>query len=653
MLRKVKVKWFDLTVYCAVIVLVICPVIKLGDLPGLYLDAINPDYAAVQILFPREHQERWMVSWPWLTQIYHGNINILLTLAAVLMTGTTGVLQHHILYAAICVVCTVLLYRLLILREIGVSRYIAAGVVLITATLPSVFTLIITQYFIELFGTACILAGTIFYFRWKGEDGKKAYIIAGYFLFGIAFYSYFNLFFFLPFLIAGTLLHLRKERAQQTGLLIQCGAYYLLGCSFYFIGYTDIFLSVVCDDTGWKNTLLFIFGFIMYGMLGGICRLSEKKRKLTFAVAGVCAVGMVYWMLTVLPAIGSYAESINAAGESAGIGERFRRIFFWLTTFLNGMGAEYGIYQDIVTAGSGVIWCIIVILGMALFWVECKEHKLLEYSVCKSGLGVVGSYLFCLLFFATRVHGQHFVPLIFMLMFLSGLIVDELIRVWGGKSRKTVSPVIMISTILVSIGLVFGIRNFYIDSKLEYYTMMVGYLVQDLKYLILFLLLIMTMIALGGMFLRKRETFCNLLCFLTAAAILGINLFNEFQIIRKIELTGGVHLFTEQINQLAAEALENEAEGIKEVYVFPEWGFLFGFNYLTVNQIEATSNAEPGHLQPYLEEGYRIVMCYWSKEEKEQYESLFKALDARSRTANEIRYQRDGEEAFYIMSLEK
>ncbi|HBA48958.1 MAG TPA: hypothetical protein DCZ91_14415 [Lachnospiraceae bacterium] len=207
----------------------------MGNLPGLYLDAVNPDYAAVQVLFPRENQEKWMVSWPWLTQIYHGNINILLTLAVVFVTRTTSVLQHHILYSVLCIACIILLYRLMTLREIGISKNIAAGVVLITAAMPSVLTLVITQYYMELFGTACILGGTIRFFQWKGNPEKRLWIIVSYLLFGLAFYSYFNFVFFLPFLAAGTVLRLRKVERRQGGLLIQCGVCYLMGCSFYWV----------------------------------------------------------------------------------------------------------------------------------------------------------------------------------------------------------------------------------------------------------------------------------------------------------------------------------------------------------------------------------------------------------------------------------
>ncbi|HBA48957.1 MAG TPA: hypothetical protein DCZ91_14410, partial [Lachnospiraceae bacterium] len=261
----------------------------------------------------------------------------------------------------------------------------------------------------------------------------------------------------------------------------------------------------MCGGTGQKDRLLLLFGFLLYSMLGVIYWLSKKKRQFTFVAIGAYTLLMIYWVARVIPVIGSYADSINLTGETAGIGERFLRIFFWLSTLLNGMGAEYGIYKDIVTVGSGVIWCSILILSITLFLIECIEHKILEYSTWKSAFGIVGSYLMCMQIVATRVQGQHFVPLIFMIMFLLGGEVEALKVIGTGKHRKLIFIVEMVVTAFVAVGLVLGIRHFCIVSEFEYYPMMVGYLKEDLKYLIPLLLLFITMVGAGLFFSYKTE----------------------------------------------------------------------------------------------------------------------------------------------------
>ena len=89
-------KRFDGLVYFALFAILLIQLIKLGDKPGLYFDAMYPDYIGVQYLFPQQYYVRSQAAEPWLCQIYHGNIGVWITLLSVLITGTTSILQHHI-----------------------------------------------------------------------------------------------------------------------------------------------------------------------------------------------------------------------------------------------------------------------------------------------------------------------------------------------------------------------------------------------------------------------------------------------------------------------------------------------------------------------------------------------------------------------------
>ena len=94
-------KRFDGLVYFALFAILLIQLIKLGDKPGLYFDAMYPDYIGVQYLFPQQYYVRSQAAEPWLCQIYHGNIGVWITLLSVLITGTTS----HCIWHCCCCLC--------------------------------------------------------------------------------------------------------------------------------------------------------------------------------------------------------------------------------------------------------------------------------------------------------------------------------------------------------------------------------------------------------------------------------------------------------------------------------------------------------------------------------------------------------------------
>ena len=87
--------------------------------------------------------------------------------------------------------------------------------------------------------------------------------------------------------------------------------------------------------------------------------------------------------------------------------------------------------------------------------------------------------------------------------------------------------------------------------------------------------------------------------------------------------------YSTAINSLAERALEKKEAGEKQYYVFPEWGILAGFDYLTRNEIAFNGSINLQQMQQLCnDEGYQIVVCYWERENTEVYrDNLLEIFD--------------------------
>ncbi len=579
----------DLAVYIGILLCVLTQMIRTGNLPGLYLDAINPDYIAVQMLFPRENQIHWMVARPWLCQVYHGCLTAVPALLSILLTGTTSILQHHIVNGMIASVCIMILYQFLVSRIIGVNRFLAAAVSFMMATMPSILTIAFTQYYIELPETLCVLLSLLFYYKWVENPEKKKYLFISYFTAGIAFYGYFNFLFFLPALIVGTCYHSWREKRTLFLTVFHGMTGYFMGCGLYFIGYTQMWLAVTHRDLAGQRRMLLLFVVLYYLNLCVFYRLSKQDRpgkiKL-ICLAGLAEAPVVaFWAYKVLPVFKRYSSSLNIAGKAGGIGQRLFHIQKDMTAILSGRDGEGLIYRSQVTKWTNLWWISVLVLGIVLLIFEYgAKEKNPGKSLWKSMTGILILYVICCFAFATRMQTQHFVPILFL---------------WG---------------IILAL---------------------------QLKEFMYFL----------GNFRGKALAVTAFLMF-----IISLNLINSHKVIHKIQETGGKGLFTDQINQISYEALENQSQGENEIYVFKDWGFLFGFNYLTKNQVICVTDLNVDFLSPYVEKGYDLVACYWKEEDTSLYEDFFeecqdKVSGDKWKVEREIRYQRDGEIAFYVMKM--
>lgn len=172
------------------------------DLPGVYMDAVNPDYLVVSVLNPGRQLALWALPgnllagrFPVLTSLYHGTEQLWFGLPFFALFGTTVVALRliHGLFAAAVLVCVTLLLRRAGLREVAIA---AVGIAL--AVDPSFVFAFRTQSYITLAPCAWLLASLLALLRLHSASDPRRWLLASGIAFGIAFFGYFVYLFYLP-----------------------------------------------------------------------------------------------------------------------------------------------------------------------------------------------------------------------------------------------------------------------------------------------------------------------------------------------------------------------------------------------------------------------------------------------------------------------
>jgi len=221
------------------------------DLPGVYMDAVNPDYLVAKVL-NRAHADQ-LVAWvlpgnylanrfPVLVSLYHGlqQFWLALPLYAIFGMSVDGIRLTHMVFAM-----GVLVAALLLLRRAQVPLWIAALAGIALATDPTFVFAFRTQSYITMSPVAWLLL-SLAALSGAGERGAplsvRHYFASGV-CFGFAVLGYFVYAFYLPAML---LWMLGMARAQPTGAPTGPGlkdaagwlAGLVVGCAYYVLGYS-------------------------------------------------------------------------------------------------------------------------------------------------------------------------------------------------------------------------------------------------------------------------------------------------------------------------------------------------------------------------------------------------------------------------------
>lgn len=584
-MKKLCSNKFNIGVYIIVIISVLFAVIRSSGLPGLYLDGINPDYLAVQLLYPQEYSVSWALpnsGIPLLGQLYHGTVTMFFSLISIMITGTTSVLQFHILNGIYGIAACIMLYK--ILGEMKINRYVSAISVILLATTPTLFSSFRTQYYIVLPGVVFTLISIYLLLSWIKDSSKNYKLFFSSVMAGLAFYNYFIYVFFVPAYLILLCMIIKKEKQDyRFEKYVIWADGFVLGSILYIMGYTEIFLEGIVE---YRKIVISIILFVIIAIIMAIYKLTKHhKIKIVMLIIGVVvACGMLFFYKNI-EILKPYLSNLNMSESQGGFKIRIYNIIKYFFYILNDSSSEILMLGKTVSVFKNIYVVLIIIISaisgtVFLKMRKQKSYKKFEYFWVFFVLG--GMYFFCAFLFAhTRLQAQHFVPILFMVFAFGAVEVDYVIKnILKDKIKKNIR--------YVTIGL--------------------------------------------------------------ATIILILNLYNQSIILINLNNTGGTGLCTNQINELAYSALENAETGEKEVYIFPDWGFMCGFDYLTRNSIAFSLDTGEEALQKFYDNGYTIVICYWSDDDTQKYEEL---LDNYSNDdfTQKTWYTKNGNIAFYsIMS---
>jgi putative flippase GtrA len=209
------------------------------ELPGLYMDAVNPDYLSARTLHPeiRNAVNAMPTVWfPMLGSLYHGVQNYYVSLPVV---GLLGFNLPALRIAQALFGAGIVTMMYFVTQRIVSSRLLAFAAAALLATDIAFLASFRTQFYIVISGVFWLLFAIYVALGTKYEDNlKQRFFISGA-LYGLAVYSYFIFLFFLPVWLV--LIRYNTARWQPT---LRWTFGFCLGMSPYVLGYLSLMFAL-------------------------------------------------------------------------------------------------------------------------------------------------------------------------------------------------------------------------------------------------------------------------------------------------------------------------------------------------------------------------------------------------------------------------
>jgi len=228
--------------------------------PGLYMDAVNPDYLVVRLLNPGTDMPDWTLPgtllfglFPVIGQIYHGALPFYVGLPvyALFGTGIVGVRLANLVFGLIVLVAAGVFLRVFRVRPA------IAGICLAALALdPGFLFCFRTQFYITLLPFALLLFSVALVERRRMTPTPRLAVAAG-FLAGFSVYGYFIYIFLAPVAAAHALWRWREEQNRR-----RLALWWLLGLAFGGAPYLVGMLLILIETGSVHGFLNFITSYL-------------------------------------------------------------------------------------------------------------------------------------------------------------------------------------------------------------------------------------------------------------------------------------------------------------------------------------------------------------------------------------------------------
>lgn len=595
--KYIVLRWI-VSIVCIWLVTLLIGSISL-ELPGVYYDAVYPDYLAAIGAFrgvDNFTQISRHVGLPLLGNYYHGTMTAGFQYIVLKCIGHANQFTLRIPNLIYLAITGSLIYTLC--YQVSKSSLVPLLGTILCVTTPNVLAFPRTQYYIMLPGCVFFLSSISLIIKHlvrkeeKEDFNPKILLWAGIFQ-GLAFYGYFTYIFMAPvsfiligFYTCGTL----KQKIRG---VITCIWGIFIGSLGYFIGYYDSLLTNIFGEVMLTRILLWggiaCMGLYLLIPIFIICKHGNNavsKKYMRIFIAGSFSVLIMAFLAAgiMLFLFGNKFQSVKnllVLSQTRNEGNRlwvFWEMMYMLVSNKSAQNIMFGEELNGFFGGYiylGIIMSIIVAVIALLNKRKGQKDVLLKY------IGIAYLYLIGYYFFTIPIsvgmQPQHFVITYFLLFVI--IILDSL----------------------------------YIGRHIPNY----------LK------------ISMG-------------LAVLVAGAFININ--NDSNFLKMLVQTEGRGRYSAALDHYAETALEdNEKEN--KVYVFPQWGFLANFIYLTENSCMTIRDAdiEPEILQEKLEQGYTLVVSAFDKSE---IDIIIENLEADSQEWQEVK-SKEGDYVFSYVTIKK
>ena len=572
-------------------------VLRIGEYPGLYMDAIMSDYAAVRYINqqPYSHSYFRIVGDLQLTgALYHGNLTMLWTLLICLFTGTTSVLQYRLGTTIWCVLILACIQY--IMTKWNILCYVKYSIMLALVLAPSFVTTIFTQYYAFLPGTLFVLISYILWEKWcEKRENKKVFQVA--FWLGLAIYSYFVYAIYALLFLAMFCYVIVKEKSYKSGVLFTFVSGMFAGVFLYIVGFYSMGIAALSISSYTKIGILSLLIVFMLVVCWWAYRLSIGKSNSIKKIVVVCimvsiGIAMVL-LLNRIPTVIAVLKTkfVSASGKNAlGLIDKVVTVLHHISAFMRDSKREY------------------IILGYTTSKVSALWRD--SYFVCL----VVWTILNLMRKIKTKEKIGNFGKINLVLIFLQVGYATISIPISGGLCPHHYT-------------------TFYVISYLSMAVML-----HDL---------------LSMCKSTKKFKYIKKIIIIWSIAVICMNFVNGGILATHINRTGGHNYYTHQTTELANRAIDMQSNGVKQFYILPEWGFVNSFEYLTGNTIPFTADlVDSQYINNRIGQGFTtFILVYKDRNQVEKYKNVF-GENYVEMLKEEIWYSLDGEYAFTTLELD-